>query len=326
MVSETSAKLQGFPAFELGADHSGLNKYRDFEDANFQSVAKELHKVITRALAGALERSSHASAGALKRVTQSALNTTVLTPRTSPFGIHRSNSSLIDNPKLTIHAAVCGIEDALGAVYGLIKSDQTITFRGSAVAGINTTKINILRANLYKKTLAFVYSYDGLPKRICTANEEKVDHAGKDDSMVYNISPYNDTNPVVTPTVWESDVWSIVAIVYGGQHFTVSRIINDVQDQIRTSLRRCKDLRVVGISNDTVGQDPWMGVVKTSMIFYTATAGGPIRCAVGVEAEFSIICMLTDDSIAENRQRLLIGPELGNTSESFINMSTTAPY
>jgi len=209
---------------------------------------------------------------------------------------------------LQIHSAVVGVTDITGILQKKIK-DNKLSFQASAIgefiAGKPQPPVN---GWLY---LTCIYQYGKQPMRLCIAKFETTATGGSTDTTTtYAITKDNNEFAIVNPTAWSEDTWSIVAFVYGAKQYTAPDIIQKLQDTIRRNNNgglgaRWSDL----FTNDFFGEDPWVGRLKTALIFYRVMDQGAVRCTVGFESTSR--CLLTDD--------------LSRPQPDFSQMGMTAP-
>ena len=103
---------------------------------------------------------------------------------------------------------------------------------------------------------------------------------------------------MVQPTAWNADSWSIHAFIYGAKLYNDAANIDALTAQLRRNYDGGNGTRWAKVNNTILGDDPWVGQLKTGVIFYQARPKGTIRAAVGIENGSPAI--LTDRLLGDN--------------------------
>lgn len=195
----------------------------------------------------------------------------------------------VDNTRLTIHAAVCGIHDVTASLCGQVVENTTITIKPSEIDALARSPVYDSLPQPFAKNLSLVYSYGDGPLRFVSANAD----ANSSNSVLITAKS---EHPQLTPRAWNNESWSIVAAVYGGKLYADDSKTKIVEDAVKKDFNEStKGERRVWFNNSTFGEDPRAGVVKTGVVYYRAEDGakGVIRTAVGVEGKDPAALTLT---------------------------------
>lgn len=196
-------------------------------------------------------------------------------------------------PTLQILSAVCGVNDVTDAVRKLINTaDGTLSIRGSAIKGLLDGRTSLPVPDLQDSIhLTAAYQYVGQPIRIFIAKAETSD-GSEDTTRTHQITSTSTEYPTVAPLPFDSDIWSITAVVYGAKLMTDSGLFDKIRSTVKTNYDGGKGARWFPINNSFFGSDPWGAHCKTAVVFYSLVEGGVLQSAVGVEGRTPIL--LTD--------------------------------
>lgn len=178
---------------------------------------------------------------------------------------------------LKIIAAVCGFHDVKSALQALVVNGEMAIAMDAIKASVN--------GEIYKRempllgwNLSFIYQYGDGPMRICSSNYDEKS------SGFINISK-SSNHPIVTPRKSILGKYHIITAIYGG--FLCS------EDQIKSVEKElehnhgCKyDIPhgyCIVFNDELIGANPWHGVTKTGVVFFTMSNDTRIYTEVGIE-------------------------------------------
>jgi hypothetical protein len=208
---------------------------------------------------------------------------------------------LTERESLEIVYAACGAVDVTGDVRARVVNDTELTFRGSQVMSFfheghspSVDDIDLERRVLIQICILFKYGNSDL--RICIAKSE-VNEGSEDNTKEYHISSTAKEFPIVAPSEWNAETWSITAIVYGPKLCSDDGFLTKVQEAIRRNysgdnFSGGKGYRWIELTNAFVGEDPAPGLFKFYYIFYQYKPDHKMQCTIGFERAFP--CCLTD--------------------------------
>ncbi|MCJ1390224.1 hypothetical protein MMC18_003082 [Xylographa bjoerkii] len=185
----------------------------------------------------------------------------------------------VDKTKLQIHAAVCGIQDLTAPIRSRIVDKTTLNIKVNEIDGLARSPVYDSLEQPFIKNLSLIYQYGDGPLRFLSANYNE------NSSETITITAKSE-HTQLTPRVWNSESWSIVGVVYGGKLYTDESKITSVEDAIRKDYSQSSyGARRVYFNNNTFGENPWPGFIKTGVVFYRAEEGEQslIRAAVGIQ-------------------------------------------
>ncbi|PTD11278.1 hypothetical protein FCULG_00004500 [Fusarium culmorum] len=173
---------------------------------------------------------------------------------------------------LKIIAAVCGFHDVKSALQALVVNGEMAIAMDAIKASVN--------GEIYKRempllgwNLSFIYQYGDGPTRICSSNYDEKS------SGFINISK-SSNHPISI-----LGKYHIITAIYGG--FLCS------EDQIKSVEKElehnhgCKyDIPhgyCIVFNNELIGANPWHGVTKTGVVFFTMSNDSRIYTEVGIE-------------------------------------------
>lgn len=156
-------------------------------------------------------------------------------------------------PKLTIHAAVCGVQDCTDVLRSRIDAvaNTLIVSSGELNAIADDPVHNNFRRfhNAWRPSLAAVYSFGSEPRRILLIKHE--DGVG----TTTTLKRENDTNPLCQPTEFTKETYSIVAIIFGAKLYTNPEAVEKVKNELRGSYDDGRRVRTWNV-NGGFGDDP----------------------------------------------------------------------
>ncbi|KAM0496487.1 hypothetical protein ACHAP8_007386 [Fusarium lateritium] len=185
--------------------------------------------------------------------------------------------------ELKILAAVCGIHDVTSVLQALVLNGE-MTIRIDAIKGVVNDEIYKRGLSLLGWNLSFIYQYGDGAMHICSAN---YDEKSSESVHVNKTSEH----AIVTPRKSMKRRFHLVAIVYGGLIFDSDQL-KTVEDHM---IHGCKsDLphdQCIMFKDELIGSNPWPGVEKTGIVFFTNPTDSRIQVAVGLEGR---CCLLKD--------------------------------
>lgn len=185
----------------------------------------------------------------------------------------------VDNKRVIVHAAVCGIHDVTATIRGLVKEGSSIEIKLAEIDGLVRDPVYDSLRKPFVKNLSILYQYGDGPLRVASANHDVTT------ARSFTITNKSE-DPKVTPLKWNPESWSVVGIVYGGKVYNTDTQIKAVDDAIRRDHNGSKEgSRCVWFTNQLFGEDPLPTYTKTGVVFYRREDDDkkPIYAAVGID-------------------------------------------
>ena len=156
-----------------------------------------------------------------------------------------------------------------------IASNQTLTLDAGNL--LNLAKTPLKAQPELTQALTLIYEYEGTNQRRILVLKQQ---AGR----TLTVSKDSDY-PLVSPTAYTVDAWSVWAIVLNGQQISSSQAIQNVQDAIRqgysSGSRFVRYITDVGTFNALMPFAP--GAAKSLCnIYYQSTVNGSVKIASGI--------------------------------------------
>lgn len=154
-----------------------------------------------------------------------------------------------DIPRLEILVAACGVVDCTGEIRGLVTPNGDLkidTSRLPSLLAKHTPPQRVSECDLF---LSFIFRYDDGPMRLFTHTPlNRGDTQPLDAGKVYNVTLTDSANfPEVRPLSWSEATWSILAIVYAGQHLIDPGQVGAITSRIEKNYDNGKGTRHVDI-------------------------------------------------------------------------------
>ena len=143
--------------------------------------------------------------------------------------------------KLEIVSAVLGVVDCTDGLREMINPDQTLVVQTEKMSDMLASQSS-QPGELRFPSLSFIFRYTDQPLRIAVTGTTNVPQS-------FAVTPTSTEYPVLEPTEWTNDTWSVAAIVYGARYFADGLTVTAFLGEIKNNFAGGKGRRAVQFRN-----------------------------------------------------------------------------
>ncbi|CAF3604324.1 unnamed protein product [Fusarium graminearum] len=256
--------------------HSSDTSTADFQDI-LTPVTNDLHSVVNNEIHHQENRTDapiHSFETKMKSLIEPEVWEALLPTRKPPPVTHNQAKN-----DLKVLAAVCGVHDVTSALQALVV-DGEMTIKMDAIKALVNSQIYKRDMPFLGWNLSFIYQYGDGPMHICSSNYDE-----KSSGFVHISRSSN--HPTVAPRKSILGKFNFITVVYGGlicSQDQIKSVENKLEQNHGSKYNTPHDYCIV-FSNELIGADPWHGVAKSGVVFYTNPVDSRVYVEVGLELQ-----------------------------------------